>query len=184
MDSLTGIHPTEPLIHGPSKLLVDRFHWHSPQVGIVGSYVTSAKDVLDHFRLFRGVDQIESFGQTVVAAGVYLECIKQRCTFGQFKARYTPVFISLGNVNFHNYIQEGDTIVNIGHIKLYKFRQIVSDGRIYKAPAGLDLDDYFKDFDEQKLLSYDLSKSFILVAEINDITGRTLKKEMLKPDNL
>ena len=59
----------------------------------------------------------------------------------------------------------------------YKFRQIVVDGRIYKAPKDLDLNDYFKNFSEEKLTNYELDESFILVAELFGITGRAIKRK-------
>jgi hypothetical protein len=55
---------------------------------------------------------------------------------------------------------------------------MVADGRIYKVPKGLDLDAYFSDFNEVKLDSYQLNDDFVLVAELFDITGRALKKEI------
>ena len=36
--NLVGIDPSQVLLHGPTKRLVDTFHWHSPQKGIVASY--------------------------------------------------------------------------------------------------------------------------------------------------
>jgi hypothetical protein len=47
-------------------------------------------------------------------------------------------------------------------------------------PKDLDLDDYFKDFDEERLLNYDISKDFTLVSELFDITGRAIKIELFK----
>jgi len=88
-----------------------------------------------------------------------------------------PAFISVGMVNFHNYLAEGETFISIGKIKFYKFRQMVSDGRIYKVPTGLDLTKYFSDFNKSRLENYELGNDFNLVAELFDITGRALKKE-------
>lgn len=181
MESLLGIEPQEMLLHGPSKILLDAYHWHAPEVGIVGSYTPKPRDVLDHFGIFRGVDQIEAFAQaTIVSCGAFLECKKQNCTPLLLKSKFIPTFISTGQVNFHNYIEEGETFISIGKIKFYKFRQMVTDGRIYKVPKGLDLDTYFKNFDETKLVTYDLREDFVLVAELFDITGRALKKEKIQ----
>lgn len=178
IDNLTGFEPAQMLLHGPTKLLLDDFHWHDPNAGIVASYTPKARDVHDHFGVFRGVDQIEAFAQaTIVSCGTFLECKKLNCTPLQLKERFVPAFIGVGNVIFHNYLAEGETFISIGKIKFYKFRQMVSDGRIYRAPKGLDLTGYFSDFNESRLENYELSDDFNLVAELSDITGRALKKE-------
>jgi hypothetical protein len=178
IDNLVGYKPGDMLLHGPTKVLLDAFHWHTPRGGIVASYTPKARDVHDHFSVFRGVDQIEAFAQaTIVSCATFLECKKLNCTPLQLRDRFVPAFISVGMVNFHNYLAEGETFISIGKIKSYKFRQMVSDGRIYKAPAGLNLNEYFSDFNESRLNSYKLREDFILVAELFDITGRALKKE-------
>lgn len=177
MDNLLGTPPRELLIHGPSKVLLDTYHWHSPNVGIVASYTPKTSDVHDHFGVFRGVDQIEAFAQaTIVSCGAFLEIKKQNCDFKTLNHKFIPAFISTGQVNFHNYLEEGETFISLGKIKFYKFRQMVTDGRIYKAPKGIDLDEYFKNFNETRLLNYDLRDDFVLVAELFDITGRAIKK--------
>lgn len=179
MENLIGTLPEHLLLHGPTKRLLDTYHWHRPKIGIVASYTPKAQDVKDHFGIFRGVDQIEAFAQaTIVSCATFLECQKQNCRPIDLKDNFVPAFISIGNVYFHNYLQQGETFVSLGKIKFYKFRQMVADGRIYKAPKGLDLDNYFKDFDETKLDNYQLSEDFTLVAELFDITGRALKKDI------
>ncbi|MES3017566.1 MAG: hypothetical protein V4721_07305 [Bacteroidota bacterium] len=179
IETLVGFKPEYMLLHGPTKLLLDNFHWHDPKIGIVASYTPKARDVHDHFGVFRGVDQIEAFAQaTIVSLGTFLECKKLNCTPLQLKDRFVPAFISVGGVSFHNYLLEGETFVSIGKIKFYKFRQMVCDGRIYKVPAGFDLDKYFSDFDESRLDNYDLTPDFKLVADLSDITGRAIKKEI------
>lgn len=178
MVNLVGVAPNEVLLHGPTKLLVDRYHWHQPGVSIVGSYTPKAADVKDHFGVFRGVDQIEAFGQaTICSCCTFSESVKHNCSIVELRDRYIPIFISVGQVNFHSYLLEGDTFVSIGHIKFYKFRQMVADGRIYKTPNGLDLDAYFKELGEQKLRDYSLDSGFTLIAEIFDITGRAVKND-------
>ena len=178
IDNLVGFEPKQMLLHGPTKLLLDNFHWHDPQAGIVASYTPKPRDVHDHFGVFRGVDQIEAFAQaTIVSCGTFLECKKLKCTPEQLNERFVPAFISVGNVNFHNYLAEGETFISIGKIKFYKFRQMVSDGRIYKVPTGLDLTKYFSDFTMSRLDNYDIGTDFSLIAELFDITGRALKKE-------
>ncbi len=177
-NNLLGLEPKQMLLHGPTKILLDAYHWHIPEIGIVASYTPKQRDVHDHFGIFRGVDQIEAFAQaTIVSCGTFLECKKQNCDPLALKDKFIPAFISTGQVNFHNYLEEGDTFISIGKIKFYKFRQMVADGRIYRVPKGRDLDAYFKDFDETKLINYDLRDDFILVAELFDVTGRAIKKE-------
>jgi hypothetical protein len=144
----------------------------------VASYTPTAQNVEDHFDIFRGVDQIESFAQaSVVSCGAFSECKKLNVIPETLAELFVPTFISIGSVNFHSYLEKGQTFVNIGFIKFYKWRQIVCDGRIYRAPKGLDLDAYFKDFDEERLMKYDISKEFVLIAELFDITGRGIKKD-------
>jgi len=58
MENLIGTAPEEVLVHGPKKILLNEYHWHSPNAGIVASYAPTETDVEDHFGLFRGVDQI------------------------------------------------------------------------------------------------------------------------------
>lgn len=179
MDNLKGSNPEQLLLHGPTKRLLDNYHWHDPQIGIVASYTPTSFDVQDHFGVFRGVDQIEAFAQaTIVSCGTFLECKKLGCAPVDLKDKFIPAFISVGQVYFHNYLEEGDTFISLGKIKFYKFRQMVSDGRIYKVPKGLDLDDYFKDFNASKLENYDLGEDFKMVAELFDITGRAIKKDI------
>ena len=88
------------------------------------------------------------------------------------------MFLSIGSVTYHNYLQKGETFINIGIIKFYKFRQMICDGRIYKVRPGLDLDAYFSAFTDERLLAYDLPKDFKLIAELFDITGQAIKKEI------
>jgi hypothetical protein len=176
-ENLVGAHPSSMLIHGPSKLLVHQYHWHSPNVGIIASYTPNANDVKDHFGVFRGVDQIEAFAQaTTGSCAAFLNYLKAKEKSNIDKDEFIPTFIGIGNVNFHSYLLEGDTFISIGKIVFYKFRQMVVDGRIYKVPKDLDLNQYFKNFNEEKLNNYEVGDDFILVAELNGITGRAIKK--------
>jgi len=179
--TLLSVKPNQMLLHGPTKTLLDAYHWHSPNKGIVASYTPKERDVEDHFGVFRGVDQIEAFAQaTIVSCATFLECRKNNCLPDELKDKFIPAFISIGNVNFHYYLEEGDTFISIGYITFYKWRQMVCSGRIYKVPKGLDLDDYFSTFSEERLLKYDISADFKLVAELNDITGRAILRELFK----
>lgn len=176
--NLVGTEPNRVLVHGDTKRYVDKYHWHSPQVGIVASFTPREIDVEDHYGIFRGVDQIEAFVQaTNASCSAYLGTIKQNCTFEYLKKTFTPLFISIGQVHFRGYLLEGETFICIGHIKFFKFRQMICEGRIYKVPKGLDLDEYFKNYTNEKLLNYELSEGFELIAELFDITGRAIKTE-------
>ncbi len=139
----------------------------------MASYSPTEFDVNDHFGVFRGVDQVEAFAQaSVVSCATFLECRKLNCTPEELKDKFIPAFISIGQVNFHNYLEAGDTFISLGNITFYKWRQMVCDGRIYKVPKNMNLDDYFSDFDEERLLKYDISKDFTLVADLYNITGQ------------
>ncbi len=181
MDNLLGIPPAEVLLHGPTKILLDKYLWHSPDAGIVASYTPSERDVKDHFGIFRGVDQVEAFAQaSIVSCGAYRERQKLGCSFAELKQIFAPVFTGIGPVKFHSYLEQGDTFISIGQITFYKFRQMICDGRIYKAPKELDLDEYFRSYSEERLSAYDLSSDFKLVAEFSEVTGRAVKRELLK----
>jgi len=181
--NLVGVNPTQILLHGPTKLLLNAYHWHSPNRGIVASYSPTERDVQDHFGVFRGVDQVEAFAQaSVVSCATFLECRKLNCTPEELKDKYIPAFISIGQVNFHNYLEVGDTFISMGNITFYKWRQMVCDGRIYKVPKNISLDDYFSDFNEERLLKYDISKDFTLVADLYNVTGRAIKVELFKKE--
>lgn len=184
MNTLIGVEPADLLIHGPSKLLVDAFHFHLPDRLIVGSYTPTGADVHDHFGVFRGIDQIESFGQTLGAASVFLECTKQGISPSEFKKRFTPTFLSLGNVNFHRYLKEGDTFVNLARITFHKFRQTTGSGKIYKVPDKRDLSTYFSQHTIAETLEQDLDTTFELIAEINAISGRTMRNDLLNLNTL
>jgi len=180
-DSLVGDDPGNWLLQGPTKRYINNYHWHQPKVGIVASYTPTAQNVEDHFDIFRGVDQIESFAQaTVVSCGTFSQCKKMNVVPETLAEMFVPTFIHIGSVYFHSYLEKGQTFINIGFIKFFKWKQMVCDGRIYKVPQGLNLDEYFKDFTEERLLAYDLSSDFLLIAELFDITGRGIKKDMFE----
>jgi len=177
--TLVGVPPEQIMLYGPTKLLLDKFHLHFPDKAIVASYTPKKRDVKDHFGIFRGVDQIEAFAQaTIVSCATFAECRKLNSTPDVLKDKFKPIFISIGSVVFHNYIEVGDTFISIGRVTFYKWRQMVCDGRIYRVPKGLNLDEYFKDFTEERLLKYDLSKDFTLIADLFDVTGRAIKTDL------
>lgn len=181
MKNLLGIDPADILVHGPKKILIDKIHWHLPDTGVVVSYTPKARDVEDHFGVFRGVDQIESFGQAINGCCIaFLECIKQKCDFAYLKATFTPIFIGIGQVNFKHVLREGETFISIGKITFYKFRQITCEGRIYKVAKDLDLDAYFSNYTQEEFLNYELNDDFTLIAEFFEVTGKLIKNEKYK----
>jgi hypothetical protein len=178
MENLIGVRPEEVLVHGPKKILISDVHWHVPETGIIVSYTPTARDVEDHFGVFRGVDQIESFAQaTVVSCYGFLEAVKHKCHLTDIRDNFVPLFLGLGQVIFKNYLLEGETFINIGKITFFKFRQITCEGRIYKVPKNLDLDAYFSNYTTEQFLNYELSEDFTLIAELFDVTGRGIKRE-------
>lgn len=179
MHTLTGQDPRDVLPHGPTKLLVDAFHWHEPEVGIVASYTPQARDVEDHFGVFRGVDQVESFGQAcVVSCSVFLDAAKMGLSYREYYERRNFVFAGVQQVYCHGFIRLGETYVCLGIIQQYKFRQMTVSGRIYKAPPALDLNACFAGFTPEKLKSYDLGEGFEKVFEIHNIIGKGIKNEL------
>lgn len=175
--SLIGTTPETVLLHGPKKILLNKYHWHDPAVGVIASYSPTEVDVEDHFGVFRGVDQIEAFAQaSIVSCSAYLETVKQKCSFDYLKRTLNPIFVSIGQVNFKDYLQSGDVFITMANITFYKYRQMVCNGRIYKVPQGLDIDAYFKNYSKEQLLKYDLSEEFTLITELFDVTGRGIKK--------
>lgn len=181
MNNLLGISPAEVLIHGPKKVLLDAYHWHMPDVGIIASYSPNSRDVEDHFGVFRGVDQIEAFAQaTVVSCSGFLECRKQKCDPEYLKNNFVPLFLGIGQVNFRSYLEEGDVFISMGKITFYKFRQMSCEGRIYKVPKDLDLDAYFLNYSEEQFLNYELREDFTLIAEMFEVTGKGMKRDKIK----
>ncbi|RZK48179.1 MAG: hypothetical protein EOO99_11200 [Pedobacter sp.] len=169
------------LLHGPSKNYVSAYHWHQMELGVIASYTPNAEDVKDHFGVFRGVDMIESFCQATAASlSIFFSCYKRDKSLAEAHEEIIPLFISIGKVNFMNYLKEGETFISMGKIKFYKFRQMVCDGRIYKVPANIDLNDFFKNYTATQFNNYDLPEAFTLVAELYDITGRGFKKNKLE----
>ncbi|SFG96088.1 hotdog family protein [Pedobacter insulae] len=176
-DTLVGMDPAVVMIHGPSKLLIDTYHWHQPGVGVVASYSPNEQDVKDHFGVFRGVDMIEAFAQaTGGSCSAFAQCVKMGIDFDELRRTFIPLFLNIGQVNFHNFLKVGDVMVSVGQIKFYKFRQMVCEGRVYKVSKELDLTAYFKDYTKEQFLAYELSNEFVQVAELFEITGKAVKK--------
>ncbi len=148
MNNLIGVSPAGLLIHGPKKTLLNAYHWHLPDTGIVASYSPAAKDVEESLpECSEGVESDRGIcpGYHSILQR-FLECIKQKCDPEYLQANFIPLFLSIGQVNFRSYLEEGDVFISMGKITFYKFRQMTCDGRIYKVPKGLDLDVYFSDY--------------------------------------
>lgn len=178
MQSLVGQDPREVLPHGPTKLLVDHFLWHDPEVGIVASYKPKERDVEDHFGVFRGVDQVESFGQAcVVSCSVFLDAAKMGLGFREYYRQRNFVFAGVEQVHCHGFIRLGETYVCLGVIQQYKFRQMTVSGRIYKVSGEPDLPAFFAGFDAERLKAFDLDERFEKVFEIRNIVGKGIKNE-------
>jgi len=180
MKTLVGQKASTVLPHGPTKLLVNEYVWHSPNAGVVATYTPNARDVEDHFGVFRAVDQVESFGQAVVVScSAFLDTEKMGVGYKEYYQRRNFVFVGVKSVHCHNVIRYNEQYVCLGIINFYKYRQMTASGRIYKVPHGLDVAAYFADFTEERLRAYDVDERFILATELNDILGKGIKNELL-----
>lgn len=180
METLVGANPAVILPHGPTKRLVDQYLWHSPNAGIVAAYTPRERDVHDHFGVFRAVDQVESFGQAVVVScSVFQDARKMGLSYEDYYKLRNFVFVGIKAVHCHDVIRLNETYICLGVINFYKYRQMTASGRIYKVPAGLDLDEYFQDFTEERLRNYDLDERFVFCTELHDILGKGIKNELL-----
>jgi len=175
----TNTRTDEILIHGPSKLLVDRFHWFYPQHGIVASYKVKPKDVLDHFGVFRGVDVIETAGQTGVAACTILECVKQEKTVEELKQDFRIAFLGMGKAIFHDFVKEGDYLFSFCKIKQYKYRQMTIDVAVYGIKEENALKDYFQNLQPKDFDINNVAGNFKLVATIDNLIGRAVKNSII-----
>ena len=99
MNTLVGMDPAIVLPHGPSKRLVDEYLWHSPGVGVVAAYTPNEWDVMDHFGVFRAVDQVESFGQAVVVScSAYLDTAKMGLNYQEYYRLRNFLFVGIKSV--------------------------------------------------------------------------------------
>lgn len=180
MSTLVGMDPHTVLPHGPSKTLVDEYVWHAPEAGIVAAYTPNEWDVMDHFGVFRAVDQVESFGQAVVVScSAYLDTRKTGLTYEEYYRLRNFVFVGIQRVHCHDVIQFNQRYICMGVINFYKFRQMTASGRIYKVPPDMDLTHYFRDFTVERLKRFDVSRDFVLATELHDILGKGIKNELL-----
>ncbi len=174
---LVGIPPKEVLIHGPSKLFVDDYLWFDPQLGVVSAYTVKPRDVHDHFGVFRGVDMIEFFGQTCISAGTVMECWKEQCSLAEMMVRFRFAFLGLGQVQLHNLVVEGDTLVSICHINHYRFRQMTMSGSVYRAGDPGLLQEFYRTYNSTDFKQEKLPPSMQKIADIERIVGRAIKLE-------
>lgn len=163
--------PKDILIHGPSKLYIDKYLWFHPEDGIISSYKAQAKDVADHFDVFRGVDIIESAGQTAVSACAILESIKQDKTIDELKKHFRIAFFGMGEARFYDFVRVDETLLNICTIKKYKFRRVLASCKVYKAKAGTDIAKVFSRLTVRKTGGVHIPGELELVAVLNDMSG-------------
>jgi hypothetical protein len=180
MNSLVDLNPQDVLPHGPSKIYVDGFLWHEPETGIVAHYTPREKDTLDHFGLYRGADQIESFGQaSVVAMNAFLTCQSKGLNFKELYEEFNFVFTHIGSVECKSVIKTGETFIIIAFVNEYKFRQMKCSGRLYKIPKESSLEELKTTLNMNKLKNYELGPGFVNVSEFNDLIARGIKLSKL-----
>ncbi|MFY0650871.1 MAG: hypothetical protein JXQ96_02500 [Cyclobacteriaceae bacterium] len=180
-ETLVGLKPSDVLPHGPSKILVHDFLWHSPNLGIISSYTPSKDDVRDHFGVFRGVDQIESFGQSsIIACSAFLEAQKKQINYTELYKKYQFVFLSSQQVNCHSFLKEGETFINYAFINYYKFRQMSCSGKILSVPEHIDIHNYMKTLTEEDFSAKTLEKECKVVAEFHEIIGKGILEQRLQ----
>ena len=180
LTSLVGLSPHDVLPHGPSKVYIDEFLWHRPGVGVVAIYTAREKDTHDHFGVFRGVDQIEAFGQaSVVAGNAFISCVKKGISFSELYENYNFVFLTMGSAICKSFIKLGDTAIIHAHFDDYKFRQMISSGKVYKASKGFDLEKYYQDYTEEQFKNNIVPAEYMEVSEFNGLTGRGIKNNLI-----
>jgi hypothetical protein len=181
MENLVGANPSEVLPHGETKRLVDAYYWHLPTVGIIAGYTPKPRDVHDHFGVFRGVDQVESFGQAcVVSCSVFLDAMKMGLAYQDYYKQRNFVFVGVDKVHCHGFIRKGETYICAGIIQHYKFRQMTVSGKIFKLKQLIDLPAYFAQFTEAQLKNYDFDANYFeMVFEIHNIVGQGIKNDKI-----
>lgn len=169
-----GKKPAEILVHGPSKTYIDKYWWFCPKEGIISSYKVQQKDVVDHFDVFRGVDIIESAGQTAVSACAICESEKQNKSIDELKKLFRIAFLGMGEAHFHGFVKVNETLVNVCSIKQYKFRQMQVSCRVYKASATQNISPLLSNLTIEAIADYKVPQELKLVAELNNIVGRAV----------
>ncbi len=179
--SLVDIGPKDLLPYGETKLLVDEYLWHDHELGCIASYTVKERDVNGHFGLFRGVDQLEFFVQACVVSYVFFrEAIKSDLSFQEYLANYHPLFLGIDNVQFQHSAKLGDTMIAVGVIKKYKFKQVTCSGRIYKVSSNVNLKSYCSSLSSSDVKNFNLCSDLTSITEIENSVGWMVKKERLK----
>jgi hypothetical protein len=166
--------PAEVLVHGRSKIYVDRYLWFNPDEGIFSSYRVQPKDVADHFDVFRGVDIIESAGQTAVSACAMMESAKQHKSIEELKKHFRMAFLGMGEARFHGFVKVNEILVNICTIQYYKFRQMVVSCKVYKVSTQKEVAALMHRMEADTMKGLAIPDSFELVAELHDMVGRAV----------
>jgi hypothetical protein len=166
--------PADVLVHGPSKIYIDRYLWFRPEEGIFSSYQVQPKDVADHFDVFRGVDIIESAGQTAVSACAMMESAKQGKSIDELKKHFRMAFLGMGEARFHGFVKVHEVLVSICNIKHYKFRQMLVSCKVYKVASNTDVAALMTGIKADTMANLQIPERFELVAELNDMIGRAV----------
>lgn len=179
--SLVGLNPKDILPYGPTKLLVDEYLWHNPQLGCIASYTVKEEDVKDHYGLFRGVDQLEFFAQSsVVSLGIFHITNNLGLSHYQLQEKYYLLFLGVDKIRFHYFVKCNEKIVSIGVIKKYAFRQMICSGRIYKVPKDFDIGSYCSFLNTKDVENFKLHDELKIVAEFENAVGWYIKKGRLE----
>ncbi len=171
--------PAEVLVHGPSKIYIDKYLWFRPEEGIFSYYKVQPKDVFDHFDVFRGVDIIESAGQTAVSACAMMESAKQGKSIDELKKHFRMAFLGMGEARFHGFVKVHEILVNICTIKHYKFRQMVVSCKVYKVTTEAEVAALISGIKTDTMKGLPIPESYELVAELNDMIGRAVPIEKI-----
>lgn len=97
--------------YGPSKKLVDSFYLYAHDLIGVGVLTVTHEHCLDHFQVFRGVDQVEAVAQTLILMYKFS---------GNLENNQRPLFKSIQGFEFDLPVVEG-AVLN------FLVRSIVSD---------------------------------------------------------
>lgn len=179
--SLVGVQPKEILPYGPTKLFVDEYLWHNPEVGCVASYRVKEDDVKDHFGLFRGVDQLEFFAQSsLVSLGIFQIVNRTNLSIYQLQEQYNCLFLGVERVRFHHFVRCGETLISVAVLNKYVFKQMTCSGRVYKVPDDFDRKAYCSFLCADNVKDFQFKDDLKIIAEFENATGWYVKKEKLR----
>ncbi len=178
--TLVGLSPHDVLPHGPSKVYIDAFLWHDPNIGVVAIYKVQEKDTHDHFGVLRGADQIEAFGQaSVVAGNAFISCVKKNISFAELYEKYNFVFMTIGESICKSFIKLGETAIIHAHFDDYKFRQMTTSGKIFKAPKDFDIEQYYQNYNANQFKDTEVPSDYVEVSEFKNLKGRGIKNTLI-----